>query len=543
MTHTITFSHKPHRHAATLLALSAALACCPEAFAQPKVNGSPANVETISVYVGRSRLLPTPWPVKAVSITDPAIANVEVLTARQVLVQAKAAGTTDIIMLSDRGEEVLQLQIDVSVDVARIKSELDRLFPDSDLTVKQSGDVITVTGRLSRAEQTDRLHRFLETSGVKYVDMTSLAGVQQVQVQVRIAESSRVALRALGINVLQAGHQDNTFFGASLVGNSAGGALNPVSIGPPAGAIAGIGGGTAVQTPVPFTFNADVTVSPLVTILAGFPRADLEFFVQALAENQYLRILAEPNLVALSGEEASFLAGGEFPIPVVQGTTGGAAGGTAITIEYKEFGVRLNFRPIVQGDGSILMYVAPEVSDLSDQGAVEIQGFRVPSLVTRRAETTLELQSGQTFAMAGLLLEANQGTNSRVPGLGDIPILGTLFSSKRYEKRETELVVLVTASLVEPLSIDDVPATPGDDHVVPNDWELYAEGKVEGGAVSPYDTPRSAPRPASTWVQAAGLGQLRGPGAWTSYETPPAESTAVAAAPIAPKSDQDAEAQ
>ncbi len=509
MTHTITRSQSSYRRAAALSALAAALTCASAAVAQPKVNGSPENVESVSLYVGRSRLLPAPWPVKAVSITDPAVANVEVLTARQILIQAKAAGTTDIIMLSNRGEEVQQLQIDVSVDVARIKSELGRLFPDSELAVTQSGDVVTVTGRLSRTDQTDRLHRFLEASRVKYVDMTSLAGVQQVQVQVRIAESSRTALRALGINALQAGHQDNTFFGASLVGSASGGALNPISIGPPAGAIAGIGGGTAVQTPVPFTFNGDVNVSPLVTVLAGFPRADLEFFIQALAENQYVRILAEPNLVALSGEEASFLAGGEFPIPVVQGTTGGAAGGTAITIEYKEFGVRLCFRPIVQGDGTILMYVAPEVSDLSEQGAVEIQGFRVPSLVTRRAETTLELQSGQTFAMAGLLLDSNQGTSSRVPGLGDLPVLGTLFSSKRYEKRETELVVLVTASLVEPLSIDDLPPTPGDDHVVPNDWEFYAEGKIEGGAQTPYDTPRSTPKPTTTWVQAAGLGRRR----------------------------------
>src|SRR6185503_13142243 len=217
-------------------------------------------------------------------------------------------------------------------------------------------------------------------------------------------------------------------------------------------------------------------------LFANFPNSDLLFFVQALAENQYLRILAEPSLVAMSGEEASFLAGGEFPIPVVQGVNA-----TSITVTYKEFGVRLRFRPTVLGDGAIRLHVAPEVSELTNAGSVTLQGFNIPGLLTRRAETTLELNSGQTFGMAGLISQSTQARTSRVPHIGDLPVLGALFRSVRYQSGDTELVLLVTASLVEPLSVANMPPTPGITHSDPNDWELYAMGKIEGKAPARLD--------------------------------------------------------
>jgi pilus assembly protein CpaC len=188
-------------------------------------------------------------------------------------------------------------------------------------------------------------------------------------------------------------------------------------------------------------------------------------------------------------------------------------GALSITIEYKEFGVRLRFRPTVLGDGTIRLHVAPEVSDLTESGAVIIQGFRVPALMTRRAETTLELKSGQTFSMAGLLNDRSEGRSSRVPGLGDVPVLGALFRSTRYVKGETEMVVLVTASLVEPLSIAEPPPLPGVLDVPPNDWEFYMEGLVEGRE-RPMLTASDA-----EWLDSIGFEGLRGPGAWESYET------------------------
>jgi pilus assembly protein CpaC len=250
-----------------------------------------------------------------------------------------------------------------------------------------------------------------------------------------------------------------------------------------------------------------------VTLLAGFSHSDVEILLEALAEDQYVRLLAEPNLTALSGEEASFLAGGEFPIPIVQGGTGGSA--PSITVVFKEFGVLLNFRPLVLGDGTIRLYVSTEASDLSEVGAVEIQGFRIPAITTRRAETTLQLKSGQTFGMAGLVQQISRATSSRLPWLGELPVLGPLFRSVKYQRGETELLVLVTASLVEPLSTTAVLPVPGVFHGEPDDWELYAEGRIEG-------KPR-IPAPPLAWPASTGLGRLRGPSPWASYGAQRAE--------------------
>jgi pilus assembly protein CpaC len=227
-----------------------------------------------------------------------------------------------------------------------------------------------------------------------------------------------------------------------------------------------------------------------------------------------MRILAEPTLVAMSGEDASFLAGGEFPVPIAQNSSGT---GTTITVEYKEYGIRLKFHPTVLGENVIRLSIAPEVSELSDAGAVIIQGFSIPSIVTRKAQTTLELKSGQTFAMAGLINHTATGRNSRIPGLGDLPVLGAMFRSVRYENDETELVVMVKASLVNPFSAGQPPPVPGDTHAKPNDWELYAMGAIEGQA------PKLSKAQAA-WLEQSGLSKLRGPGGWVSSDARPAEA-------------------
>ena len=241
-----------------------------------------------------------------------------------------------------------------------------------------------------------------------------------------------------------------------------------------------------------------------------------EFDLAAGASEMELDLLANPTLVALSGEQASFLAGGEYPIPVVQGT----GGGDSITIEYREYGVRVMFRPTVLGDGTIRLHAAPEVSNLSDVGALVLGGFSVPALIVRKAETTLELKNGQTFAMAGLLQHDNQAINSSIPGLGELPILGPLFRSVRYQRRETELVVLVTASLVEPMSLASTPPVPGFLHSEPSDWELYIEGRIEGKEPAKID-PDDA-----RFLEQMGLNRLVGPGAWDSYNAPASSSQA-----------------
>jgi len=453
----------------------------------PTSNSVSVEAETISIIVGESTIVRTPLPTIRVAVTDPKIADVKVLTPYQVLLQGTKVGSTDLIIWSEDEKEVWRWKVRVVMDLPAYKEKLDELFPSCLLEVSQSGEVLIVKGLLRSADQATQLHGFLDKTGVTYVDMTGVAGVQQVLLQVRFAEVSRTALRALAVNSLYA---TGDFWGGITIGPSSGTPLiSDLEIGP---------GGT------------ELTFSPAVTVFAGIPRADFETFLKALAENQYLRLLADPTLVALSGEEASFLAGGEFPIPVPQGGAG-VGGQPTITIDYKEFGVRLSFRPTVLGDGTIRLYAAPEVSELTDVYAVSIQGFDVPALITRRAETTLELKSGQTFAMAGLIKHKNEAVNSRVPGLGDLPVLGPLFRSINYTESETELVVFVTASLVEPMSVAAIPPLPGFLHVPPDDWELYLGGRIEGeepAKINPTD---------ATWLKQAGLDNLIGPGAWDSY--------------------------
>jgi pilus assembly protein CpaC len=469
-----------------------------------KANSNDVSVkpEVIVIIVGESTIVKAPWPAVRVAVTDPKVADVKVLTPEQVLLQGIKVGSTDLILWSEDEKEVWQWKVRVRLDTEHFKKKLDELFPLSSLEVSESGEVLIVKGLVRRVDQAVQLHSFLDKSGVTYVDMTSVAGVQQVQLQVRVAEVSRAAIRALGINAF---HTDDDFFGGMRVGSATGGALVPtIAMGPPEG--------TVVGDRTSFEFHSDVTPTSLITIFAGVPRADFEVFLKAIAENQYLRILANPTLVAISGEEASFLAGGEFPVPVPQTGAGAVGGQTAITIEYKEFGVRLTFRPIVLGDGTIRLFVSPEVSELSPINAVEISGSTIPTLLTRKAETTLELNSGQTFAMAGLIKHKIEAVNSRIPGLGDLPVLGPLFRSTRYQKDETELVVLVTASLVEPMSLGATPPLPGFLHTEPNDWEFYLEGRLEGEEPAKID-PDDA-----EWLKQMGLERLMGPGAWDSYD-------------------------
>lgn len=462
------------------------LCCCALVYAN-SVNSVDTAIEaevmTITVTAGESEVINTELPTIRVSVTNPKIADVQVLTPYQVMLQGIRVGSTDMLIWSEGEEKVQRWKVNIVLAADNYQKKLRELFPDSELQVNQSEGTLIVKGLLRNTGHVEQLHDYLDKTGIEYVDMTSVAGVQQVQLQVRVAEVSRTALRTLGINAAHYGHN---FYGVSQPAPSSGTPLiSDITIGPD---------------------SVSTDFSSATTIFAGVASWDLQLFLQALAENQYLKILANPTLVALSGEKASFLAGGEFPIPVAQNNS--TSGGTTITIEYREYGVRLIFQPFVLGDGSIRLYVMPEVSELTDVGGVTISGFSIKALLTRRFETTLELNSGQTFAMAGLMKETVSATASRVPGLGDLPVLGPLFRSVRYTKGETELVVFVTASLVEPMNLAQAPALPGLLHSDPNDWELYIKGHIEGS-----DPAIIHPSDAAT-LKEMGLDKLIGPGAW-----------------------------
>ena len=236
-------------------------------------------------------------------------------------------------------------------------------------------------------------------------------------------------------------------------------------------------------------------------------------YIRALKENNYVRILAEPNLVAISGEEATFLVGGEFPVPIVQGTSVGV--GSSISVEYKEVGVRLRFRPEVLGQNRVRLQVAPEVSQLSELYGTSVQGANVPGVATRRSSTVVELRSGQTFAMAGLLENKTDARNSSIPLLGDLPFIGPLFRSVRYQENQTELVVLVTAELVEPMDSLGTEPLPGFLHERPNDWQFFVDGRIEGTVIAPLPPAQAAE------VRRLGLDKLTGPGAWRRFDELP----------------------
>lgn len=487
--------------------LTLLLACGLTVAAAPAPQG---EVKTLSIVVGRSQHMSLPWPARGASITDPAVADVEVLTPQLLLVTGKGVGTTNVLAWGDSGQ-TLEARIDVLSDLGRLSSELAAIFPASGIKLSQSQNTVLVSGTFERAEQAATLRKYLEAQKVNFVDLTTLAGVQQVQVQIRMAEVSRTAIRGLGVSGIVSG--SDAFGGTILNGLNQSGITPLRGPLPPSGAM-------------PFNIT-DGGLSPSVTMFGGLTRGDLEMFVRALAENDYLHVLAEPNLVALSGAEANFLAGGEVPIPVVQGGAGGTTG--SISVEYKPFGISLKFRPTVVGEGGIRLEVASEVSEVSDslEASVQIGAIRTPSFVTRRAETTLEMKSGQTFAMAGLLSERTTAVSSRVPGLGDLPVLGALFRSVEYKKGETELLVLVTASLVEPVSKTTLPPLPGQTHVDPDDWQLYFLGSLAGkAAASSPATPGAPPPPPPNAMQALGFDRLKGPGAWMSYGQAPARSAA-----------------
>jgi pilus assembly protein CpaC len=386
-------------------------------------------------------------------------------------------------------------------DTAGLEMQLKQFF-GVDLKAEDIGGTIALRGNMPNVGTAVQVRNFMTSTGLRWVDVTRIAGIQQVQLKVRIAEASRTALRELAAGAIIGG---NSVFGG--VQSPGGTPFQPVNIQPTPGAPVGD----------PRFMYGNNPVTSATTLFAGVTGADLEVYLQALSENRYIRLLAEPNLVAVSGESATFLVGGEFPIPIVQGSVVG--GGSTITIEYKEFGIRLNFRPEVLGDGRIRLEVAPEVSELSQIGALNQNGFTIPSLVTRRSSTTVELNSGQSFATAGLLRTLEQGTVARVPVLGDIPVFGALFRSVRYEQAQTELVIMVTANLVEPLYDGMDRPMPGDLHEAPNDWELFMNGQTAGAVAIGSPMAR---------LKSLGLEGIRGPGAWRR----PDESRTLAADPL-----------
>lgn len=409
----------------------------------------------IDLVSGKSIVLRTEAPAKRISIAKPEVADFNLLSPTEIYLTGKEAGTTNLTIWQD-GKVSAVYDLVVSYDVSRLKQQLQEMMPgERELRVAAANDSLTLSGKVTNAAMLNRalsLTKAYAPEG-KVANLVEVGGVHQVMLEVRVAEMTRTLTRRLGIN-FSAVKGDQAFFVSSLA--------NLSSIVKPDDAILGNRG----------VFGQ--TFSSTVNALFRFNTNNMTWtgFVDALQEDGLIKVLAEPTLVTLSGQKASFLAGGQFPVPVPQGL------GT-VAIEYKNFGVLLEFTPLVLGEDKISMKVVPEVSDLDFSIALTLQGFVIPGLRVRQASTTVELGDGQSFAIAGLLRDNVRTVASKYPLLGDIPILGMLFQSKAFQKEETELVIIVTPHLVKPLEMARQ-TLPTDYYADPNNFEFYVLGQTEG---------------------------------------------------------------
>lgn len=459
----------------------------------------------------------------AIAVGDPGVVDFLPISARQIRLVGTRLGSTDLTISTADGRTI-SFEVTVVPDLDLLRGQLRETFPDADLKLGQVGDHLVVEGQARDSAQVSQILQALRTSvattagataagtsagpaapappglagaiptpdapadaamalqtpsasgggsgsqAVKILNLLRVPGSQQVLLKVRVAELNRTAARQIGGNIIglntETGSILGTNIGSPVEGVGAIGVLRPnQGLLPRAVRLAG---------------SASSTLTTNSTLFGIFQNSNFEILLNALRRNSILKILAEPNLVALNGHKASFLAGGEFPIPVPQiGATGVAS---TITVDFKKFGVQLDFLPVILDGDVIRLTVDPVVSsiDFTVGTTLVAGGSQVPGLNTRQAHTTVELRQGQTLAIAGLMQLTLDGQTNRIPGLGDLPILGPFFSNTTSNRVEKELVVLVTPYLVDPVNCDQVPPSPGDEVGAPNDLEFYFLNRIEG---------------------------------------------------------------
>jgi pilus assembly protein CpaC len=391
----------------------------------------------LRVLVGKSLLINTTERLKRISVTDDTVADALVVTPTQILVHGRAAGEVSLLIW-DELERSRSFDLRVDVDVRAAAEEEKRVFPDEQIAVSPSRSAIVLSGHVSTEDVSKRAGMIAEAYSKNVVNVLTFGpvGAQEVLLEVRFAEVDRSAITQLGINIFAPGLGNTVAlsqtgqFGSLTVTNQA--------------ATTTTSGGTTTTTTT--ATPPTVNVSDFLNLFITRTDVNIGAVIKALQQKNLLQILAEPNLIAVNGKEASFLAGGEFPFPIVQP----GQGFTAVTISFKEFGVQLKFTPVIMPNGNIHLRVAPQVSALDFANALTISGFTVPALSTRKAETEFELQDGQSFVIAGLIDNRVTDLYNKVPGLGDIPILGNFFKSKSAQKTNSELMVLCTARRLSP---------------------------------------------------------------------------------------------
>ncbi|MDA2916794.1 type II and III secretion system protein family protein [Nitrospinae bacterium AH_259_B05_G02_I21] len=413
----------------------------------------------IRVTVGKTKLMDSTDAIQRVSVTEPKVADVVIISPHQIIINGKKIGATNLIVWNkDGSNHVFDLLI--SPDVELVRRRLDELLPGSQVEVEADRDRLVIFGDVSNLQTMDQIITVVQPHAPNLINLMKVKSPQQVQLQVRIALVSRPALREAGISITGARQREDRFLFSAPGSNVTEFEPTTDTGSVPLGAISD-------EFRIPQSVGSAFGLAFQLADTALNKQASIGGFINLLETQGFAKTLAEPTLVALSGQTASFLSGGEEPVVSVSGV-----GST--DVEFKEFGTRLRFTPTVMGDETIWLKVAPEVSEVSGRTASDF-----PKFTTQRAETTIQLKDGQTFVIAGLLQDEISSTIQKVPFLGDIPIIGTLFRQVRHSRTETELIITVTARLVKPLGPDDVVPMPGDEAVYdPDDFELFLLGKL-----------------------------------------------------------------
>jgi pilus assembly protein CpaC len=417
--------------------------------------GQDKEAIAVNVLVGQSRVINFDRPVGRFSVSNPEIAEAILVTPDQVLVNGKAFGQVNFIAWEQTGGQFLVFDVYVRANLSLIDSQIRALFPKDDIRLSQANGSVVISGSVSNGSTAAQVQSVIEAAGFKTVNMLTspTSTATQVQLQVRVAEVNRNKLRDYG-----------TSFSALPQGGT-GGYWNSG------------GGPTSIDTvsTSPAGVVLESLIQPAMNLFVFNRQINTGAFLRMLRQEGAFRELAEPNLIAMNGQQASFLAGGEFPVPVLQ--TGN--GNNGITIVWKEYGIRLNFKPTILDEDHIRLELEPEVSTIDFNNGVRFNGFVVPALRTRRAKTGVELRDGQSFALAGLLDNSETKTLSRIPIVSEIPVIGALFKSKQFEKKETELMFIVTAVMVKPVNSDELPNMRGIDGLKGSS-PLGVEPKGEG---------------------------------------------------------------
>ena len=470
---------------ATALALALAAGASAPAAAQPSGAVAPANDVTLSV--GAGRMVRLNGTMTDLFVANDTIADVQVRSPTQIYIFGRAAGNTTVYATDRAGRVVYSANVRVGQNLGSVDQMLELAMPNADIRASTMNNMVLLTGTVaspSEAEEAQRLVQAFVGEGTQVVSRLRTATPQQVMLQVRIVEVNRSFTRSVGVNLASVDSTGGFQFGIGQPGTS----VPQYTPGGPLGV--GLTAGPAGATLLPG--SAGRTIAGLAGRLFGL---DLLSAVDLAENNGLATTLAQPTLTALSGETASFLAGGEFPIPISSGLG-------SVSIEYKSYGVGLAFTPTVLENGRISMRVRPEVSELSTEGSVRFNGYEVPAITTRRTETTVELGSGQSFVIGGLLRNVNTNTINRAPGLGSLPIIGALFRSTSFRRAETELVIIVTPYLVQPVNPNQI-ALPTDGYRSASDGQRILLGQEHAGRTGER---RPEPTTATPQVVQPGIG-------------------------------------